>query len=125
MRLLSLSPNPRHQHISVVAMDDSANEDGCYHYQVARNKNDGTQESFLSLVIASPQASDDEDADGITIEGLLAICEDQARLCAPNHPTMGRVAHQLQAAMRVLAAEHHDRPSTIVSQGEVQHHATT
>ena len=124
MRLLSLSPHPRHDRLAVMAMEDSTKEEGCYHYQIARKKEDGVQESITTIVFASNESTEEECDDGITIESLLAICEDQARLRASTHPTMGRITLQLQAAIRALAADQYDRHPPSVTSGEVSIHAT-
>lgn len=108
MRLLTLSPNPHHSNLVAMALGDSDDAMGCYQYQLVRQHSESLQEALLRIVFTDSMSSDQEESDGITVESLLAICEDQAKQRTATHPMMGRVALQLQGALRALVAEQHD-----------------
>ncbi len=125
MRLLTLSPNPHHSNLVVMALGDSDDAAGCYQYQVDRQHSESLQEALLRIVFTDSSSSEKDEVDGITVESLLAICEDQAKQRAATHPSMGRVVLQLQGALRALTAERHDMSQHDVKQGENSIHVTT
>lgn len=104
MRTLTL--NPQYQHPSplvVMALCDEQQgeeryhyKEVCHHYRTTRNHG-----SFngLELVIANNDRETGQVPNGITLDGLLAICEDRARHDTLD-PVMKFVAIQLLAARR-------------------------
>lgn len=111
MRLIELRQNDQHPSpLVVMAMADS---EVCYHYRASCKKSSSEKAEGLDIIFASSQVAGGEQANGITVEDLLAICEDRAQRQGAGSPALHLVALKLQAARRALATDeidaNHDR----------------
>lgn len=116
MRLINLRPSA-HQHpvpLVVMALGDS---EVCYHYRTARDYGSSMSVDGLDIVFASEQVAGGGQADGVTVEDLLAICEDRVRHQEAGNAALRLVALQLQAARRALATDESDKVINLVNTG--------
>lgn len=109
MRLLDLNPTSQQHQLVAKALGDSRTGNGCFHYQIAHDRKDADGNGALDIVIASDQSTLTGELDGIPVESLLAICEDSFRRQMVERPALTQVVLQLQAAIRALAGEPHQR----------------
>jgi hypothetical protein len=115
MRLIELRQPDQHPFpLVVMAMADS---EVCYHYRAARKDDTSDKADGLDIVFASEQVAGGERADGVTVEDLLAICEDRAKRQDVGNPSYRLVALQLQAARRALATDESDKVTNLVNTG--------
>jgi len=115
MRLINLRQPQQHPFpLVVMAMGDS---DVCYHYRTARDEGSSMSTDGLDIVFASEQVAGGELVDGITVDSLLAICEDRAKHQDVGNPIYRLVALQLQAARRALATDESDKVISLVNTG--------
>lgn len=110
MRLLDLNPTSQQRQLVVKALGDSRTGDGCFHYQITQDRHSADGNGALDIVIASDQSTQQGELDGVPVESLLAICEDSFRRQMVERPALIQVVLQLQAAMRAIAGESHQRP---------------
>lgn len=117
MRLINLRPHQQQVPLVVMAMGDSEQE-VCYHYRTARDHGSSMSADGLEVVFASErQDAGGELPDGLTVDSLLAICEDRAKHQEAGNHVMRLVALQLQAARRALATDESDKVINLVNTG--------
>ena len=115
MRLIELRHQDQHPvPLVVMAMADSA---VCYHYRAVRKDAKSDKADGLDIIFANEQVAGGEQADGVTVEDLLAICEDRAKHQDVGNPIYRLVALQLQAARRALATDESDKVTNLVNTG--------
>lgn len=106
MRLINLpSQDPRVAPLVLMALGDLKEDDVCHHYRTTRDHVTSMSVDGLDLVLASEKAMDEGQLDGLTLDSLLAICEDRAKHQGHADASMRLVAMNLLAARRALAAE--------------------
>lgn len=115
MRLIKLRHEPQQPFpLVVMAMADS---EVCYHYRAAYKDDKSDKADGLDIIFASDQVVGGQLADGVTVEDLLAICEDRAKRQDVGNPIYRLVALQLQAARRALATDESDKVPNLVNTG--------
>lgn len=119
MRLIDLGPSSAKQPFPLVAvaLGDSDKGNVCYHYRTTHDHGSSMDIDGLEIVFASDQVAGGKEPDGLTIDCLLAICEDQARHQVSANNRMNLVAMQLQAARRALATDESNKPNHLISTG--------
>lgn len=116
MRLIDLRPTPheRDSPFAVMALGDS---DVCYHYRATREHEPSEHSEGIDIVFASERVANRTLSSGLTVESLLAICEDRAKHLHVGSPAYRLVALQLQAARRALATDESDKVNNLVNTG--------
>ncbi|WJJ54917.1 hypothetical protein [Xanthomonas phage RTH11] len=111
MRLIDQRPISHQQPfpLMVMALGDLQQGDVCHHYRVARNYGDHMTVGGPEIVLCSG-AVEGGTHDGLTLDSVLAICEDYAKTQSHGSPSMRMVTSQLQAARRLLAADESSGP---------------
>ncbi|QVD49184.1 hypothetical protein LUCX_114 [Xanthomonas phage vB_XciM_LucasX] len=110
MRLLNLGgQDSQHSPLVIMAMGDLKDGEACYHYRASRDHGASMSVDGMEVVFDSSARDSDAEPNGVSIDCLLAICEDQAKQLSMDNPVHRVVAMQLLAARRALAVESQGR----------------
>lgn len=108
----------------LMALGNLKDGDVCHHYRTTRDHGEFMTTDGLELVMASENVNETGVPDGLTLDGLLAICEDRAKHQGHANASMRLVAMNLLAARRALAADKSEGHATPDHTGVVQNPAS-
>ena len=121
MRLINLPPQDQSTApLVLMALGNQKEGDVCYHYRTTRDHGTHMSVDGLEIVLATEQKVEGQQPDGLTVDVLLAICEDRAKHQGHDDHRMRLVALNLLAARRALAGEKPSGYNVPHSTGDVQ-----